>query len=72
MTSTPVAAALPLDALATADAERLAPAQPGKAPPQTTLAGASFLQQEPGLAKEAGLSARDISGWAMGGSSISD
>ena len=67
MTSTPVAAASPLDAPATADAERLAPAQPGKAAPQTTLTGAAFLQQEPDLAKEAGLSARDVSGWAMGG-----
>ena len=45
---------------------------PGAAAHPDALTGASFLQQEPALAKEAGLGARDMSGWAMGGASLSD
>ena len=69
MTSPLITAASRPDA--TSDARRSAPARPGNAPLHSTLTGASFLQQEPDLAKEAGLSAHDMSGWAMGGS-ISD
>jgi hypothetical protein len=36
------------------------------------LAGASFASQEPALSQELHLTSEDISGWAMGGSSLSD
>lgn len=39
---------------------------------EETLAGASFPAQEPALSQELHLTGRDISGWAMGGSSLSD
>lgn len=35
---------------------------------KTEFTGAPFAQQEPDLAKEAGLTGRQVSGWAMGGS----
>lgn len=37
------------------------------ATPAEPIAGASFLAQEPDLAKEAGVDTREISGWAAGG-----
>ncbi len=37
-----------------------------------TLAGVPFPAQEPALTKELHLTGQDISGWAMGGSSLSD
>ncbi len=38
----------------------------------TSLAGAPFAAQEPALSRELKLTNEDISGWAMGGSSLSD
>lgn len=46
---------------------------PGEAPiDETTLSGASFPSQEPALSQELRLTGEDVSGWAMGGSSLSD
>jgi len=36
------------------------------------LAGASFAAQEPALSQELHLTSEEMSGWAMGGSSLSD
>ena len=36
------------------------------------LAGTSFVEQEPALSQELHLTSQDISGWAAGGSSLSD
>ena len=36
-------------------------------PAEEPLGGASFLGQEPDLAKEAGVTTLEISGWAAGG-----
>lgn len=38
----------------------------------TALAGVPFVAQEPALSRELHLTSEDISGWAMGGSSLSD
>jgi hypothetical protein len=38
----------------------------------TALAGTSFVEQEPALSQELHLTTQDISGWAAGGSSLSD
>jgi len=38
----------------------------------TSLTGPGFVAQEPELSKELHLTGRDISGWSMGGSNISD
>ncbi len=49
-----------------------ADAQPGAALDDTALAGRLFAEQEPALSQELHLTGHDISGWAMGGSSLSD
>ena len=41
-------------------------------PNDTRLSGATFAEQEPDLAKEAGVTGRATSGWAMAGSSLPD
>jgi len=46
--------------------------QPDLAPDDRALAGASFVSLEPALSQELHLTGEDISGWAMGGSSLSD
>lgn len=38
----------------------------------SALTGATFAAQEPALTQELHLTSQDISGWAMGGSSLSD
>lgn len=59
------------DALASlSDASAAPPTDGGSAPVATRLSGASFAEQEPDLAKEAGLTGRAMSGWAMAGSSL--
>ncbi len=45
---------------------------PDPAPAEAPLSGASFLELEPDLAKEAGLRTREMSGWAAGGSSVTE
>lgn len=45
---------------------------PEPVPAEAHLAGTSFVEQEPDLAKETGLTAREVSGWAMGGSGALD
>ncbi len=47
-------------------------AQPDPVRDDGALAGASFVSQEPALSQELHLTGEDISGWAMGGSSLSD
>ena len=44
----------------------------GSALDDTALAGVPFVEQEPSLSQELHLTGQDISGWAMGGSSLSD
>jgi len=56
---------------------RPAQAVSDQAPPDTmpddgALTGATFAAQEPALTQELHLTGQDISGWAMGGSSLSD
>lgn len=46
--------------------------RPDLPPDNGTLAGASFVAQEPALSQELHLTSEDMSGWAMGGSSLSD
>lgn len=41
-------------------------------PDDGALTGATFAAQEPALSQELHLTGQDISGWAMGGSSLSD
>lgn len=41
-------------------------------PADARLSGATFAEQEPDLAKEAGVTGRAVSGWAMAGSSLPD
>lgn len=45
---------------------------PAVGPDDRALAGAAFVSQEPALSQELHLTGQDISGWAMGGSSLSD
>ncbi len=47
-------------------------APPGSPIDDGALAGASFVAQEPALSQELHLTSEDMSGWAMGGSSLSD
>lgn len=47
-------------------------AQPGLPPDDGALSGTSFVALEPALSQELHLTAEDMSGWAMGGSSLSD
>ena len=47
-------------------------AAPEPALDDTALAGTPFVAQEPALSQELHLTGQDISGWAMGGSSLSD
>lgn len=49
-----------------------APATEAGTPDEARLSGATFAEQEPDLAKEAGVTGRAISGWAMAGSSLPD
>jgi len=51
---------------------RRAPAAENTEPDEAQISGASFVQQEPDPVKEVGLTAREISGWAMGGSGALD
>lgn len=48
------------------------PATPDAGLDDTALAGVQFTALEPSLAQELHLTGEDISGWAMGGSSLSD
>lgn len=52
-------------------ARRLSSAEHAK-PEETQMSNVSLERQEPDLAKEIGLTAREISGWAMGGSGSFD
>ncbi len=45
---------------------------PDPALDDTALGGLPFVAQEPALSQELHLTGQDISGWAMGGSSLSD
>lgn len=45
---------------------------PDAVPDDGALTGATFPAQEPALSQELHLTGQDISGWAMGGSSLSD
>jgi len=45
---------------------------PAAALDDTALAGVPFAALEPALSQELHLTGEDISGWAMGGSSLSD
>ena len=47
-------------------------AAPDAALDDTSLAGVQFAALEPSLTQELHLTGEDISGWAMGGSSLSD
>lgn len=47
-------------------------AAPDAALDDTSLAGVQFAALEPSLSQELHLTGEDISGWAMGGSSLSD
>jgi len=47
-------------------------AVPAAALDDTALAGVPFAALEPALSQELHLTGEDISGWAMGGSSLSD
>ncbi len=47
-------------------------AVPDAALADTSLAGVQFATLEPSLTQELHLTGEDISGWAMGGSSLSD
>lgn len=46
--------------------------RPDLPPDGGALAGPSFATQEPALSQELHLTSEDLSGWAMGGSSLSD
>jgi len=46
--------------------------RPDLLPDDGALSGASFVAQEPALSQELHLTSEDMSGWAMGGSSLSD
>ena len=75
MKITPVPPLLPAvdDAAAPPSAEAApqpAPTASGKRPDRTKLADPSLVQQEPDLANETGLTAREGSGWAMAGSGL--
>lgn len=48
------------------------PAAEAAPEPDAGIAGVSFPALEPELSKELHLTGRDISGWSMGGSSLSD
>ncbi len=50
----------------------VAPARPALPLDEGAISGASFVAQEPALSQELHLTAEDMSGWAMGGSSLSD
>ncbi len=50
------------------DLSQRAPVASGRRPDEVKLAGPSLVQQEPDLANETGLTARELSGWAMAGS----
>jgi len=45
---------------------------PDPALDDAALGGLPFVAQEPALSQELHLTGQDISGWAMGGSSLSD
>lgn len=47
-------------------------AKPVVALDDTALAGVAFVALEPALSQELHLTGEDVSGWAMGGSSLSD
>ncbi len=49
-----------------------AEARPDLPPDDGALSGPSFVKQEPALSRELHLTSEDMSGWAMGGSSLSD
>lgn len=53
-------------------ADLLSDTAPSRVADDEALAGASFASQEPALSQELHLTSEDISGWAMGGSSLSD
>ena len=59
-------------ALAFLAASRPAPGRAAVKELSGPLAGASFLEQAPNLAKESGLHTRQNSGWAMSGHPIPD
>ena len=46
--------------------------RPDLPPDDGALSGPSFVTQEPALSQELHLTSEDMSGWAMGGSSLSD
>ena len=68
---------VPLSRIAAVISDALTPVAGGSAateakpaPENARLTGASFAEQEPGLAKEARVTGRAVSGWAMAGSSL--